>query len=61
MSAAQARRKVIHRAGLIDRMGNVSAKCFKRPKAIDLSVSSWTLLDHKVTCLKCLTAMGIKS
>ena len=45
--------KIYHRADKMDPDGNVSALCFKRPKAIDLSKASWTIRDEAVTCPKC--------
>ncbi len=42
-----------HRASKIRDDGRVSALCFKRPRAIDLQVASWTINAHLVTCLKC--------
>jgi hypothetical protein len=37
--------------------GHVSALCFKKPRAINLDVSIWTLRAESVTCLKCLKLM----
>jgi hypothetical protein len=47
------RRRVIHRAAKINEQGGVSARCFKRPRAIDLRRASWTIRDEAVTCPKC--------
>lgn len=43
----------IHRASKIRDDGRVSALCFKRPRAIDLQVASWTINGPLVTCEKC--------
>ena len=34
--------------------GAVSALCFKKPRAIDLKIASWTIRDEAVTCKQCL-------
>ena len=47
--------RLYHRADKISAKG-VSALCFKRPRAINMSVSSretWTTDDAAVTCPKC--------
>lgn len=46
-------RKVVHRAGLVNSRGGVSARCFKTPHPINLKIATWTLVDSKVTCPKC--------
>lgn len=38
--------------------GAVSALCFKRPRKIDLTRSSWTIRDEAVTCSKCLALLA---
>jgi hypothetical protein len=38
----------------------VSALCFKRPRAIDLRVATWTNRDEAVTCPKCLAILAAK-
>jgi len=48
------RPKPIHRAHLTAPDGRASAKCFVRPRAIDLSRATWTIRDEDVTCKKCL-------
>lgn len=45
--------RVYHRAHLIDDEGNVSALCFKKPRAIDMRLATWTNRDEAVTCKKC--------
>ena len=47
------RPKIYHKAKLIRGDGAVSALCFSRPRAIDLSKASWTNRDEAVTCEKC--------
>jgi len=49
--------KIIHRGLLLDKKGNVSALCFKRPKAISLKKASWTIRNEAVTCKKCLALL----
>ena len=53
-SVAFEQTKKVHRAGLVDPSGNVSARCFRHPRAILLSQASWTIRDDLVTCKKCL-------
>ena len=43
-----------HRGDKISEQGDVSALCFKRPRAIDMQRASWVLSDSGVTCAKCL-------
>lgn len=45
---------IIHRAGKVNERGDISAKCYKVPKAINLSKETWTLIDKNVTCPKCI-------
>jgi hypothetical protein len=47
------RQKDYHKAALIRDNGDVSALCFKRPRAIDLRLALWTTDDRAVTCPKC--------
>ena len=47
-------KKRYHKAHLIGAAGQVSALCFKHPRAIDLQRASWTIRDDAVTCPKCL-------
>jgi hypothetical protein len=50
--------KVVHRLKFVapegDHPGYVSALCYKSPRPIDLTTSSWTANDYKVTCRKCV-------
>jgi len=49
--------KIIHRAGQVSQVGDVSAVCYKRPRPIRLALETWTIVDNQVTCEKCLRAM----
>lgn len=55
---ARKKPKIYHMAGKIRPDGAVSAKCFTRPKPIDLRKASWTFLPEQVTCPKCLAMLG---
>lgn len=46
-------RKVYHMAAKIRPDGAVSALCYKRPRAINLRVATWTIRPEAVTCPKC--------
>jgi len=46
--------KKYHMADKIGLSGEVSAICFKKPRAINLKVATWTLRSEAVTCEKCL-------
>ena len=46
-------RKVYHFAALASRLGGVSALCFKKPRAINLKIASWTMRPESTTCSKC--------
>lgn len=43
----------IHMAHKVAPDGNISALCFRKPKAIDMQKASWTLAPEAVTCPKC--------
>lgn len=45
--------KVCHKARHVSDRGNVSALCYSKPRAINLSRASWTLRDEAVTCRRC--------
>lgn len=45
--------KIIHRAKFISPDGAVSPLCAKKPKAINLKVTTWTNRANAVTCEKC--------
>lgn len=46
--------KIYHLAGMVRADGAVSARCFKKPRPIDLAKVSWTFLPEQATCKKCL-------
>jgi hypothetical protein len=46
-------KKTYHMAAKINALGDVSALCFKAPRAIDLKRASWTNRPEAVTCPKC--------
>lgn len=46
--------KKYHKANKFASGGRVSALCFNRPRAINLSRALWTIRDEAVTCEKCL-------
>lgn len=46
--------KPIHLAKMIRDNGDVSPICAEKPRAINLSKSSWTNRKNAVTCRKCL-------
>ncbi len=50
--------KVYHMAHKLDANGNVSALCFKTPRAINMSRASWTVRIRAVTCPKCKAALA---
>lgn len=45
--------KVMHKADRVSISGKVSALCFKKPRAINLKLASWTNRDEAVTCKAC--------
>lgn len=49
--------KPVHMADKIRPDGAVSAKCYPRPRKIDLSRATWTLRPEAVTCAKCKAVM----
>jgi hypothetical protein len=57
MSSLKLKLKTYHRGDMINQRGGVSALCFVKPKAIDLSKATWTNRDEAVTCPKCLAIM----
>ncbi len=50
--------KKIHMAALFSQNGDVSPKCAKKPKPIDLGVETWTNRPEAVTCKKCRAALA---
>jgi hypothetical protein len=53
--------KPYHKGARMNQKGGVSALCFKKPRAINLSQASWTTKDEAVTCKKCLAILGAQS
>ena len=53
MTDVMPRAKRIHKAAQVNPSGQVSALCYKTPRAINLRRESWTLLDDAVTCKRC--------
>ena len=45
--------EIYHMASLVNPKGEISALCYKRPHAIDLSKACWTLCPEDVTCPRC--------
>ena len=52
--------KIYHRADKVNRNGGVSALCFAKPRAINLTRALWTLRDEAVTCKKCKLILAWK-
>lgn len=48
--------KTVHLAKLISETGAVSPLCARRPRALNLSKESWTIVNSGVTCERCITA-----
>lgn len=49
--------KTYHMAKAVTENGDVSALCYKHPRAINLRLTSWTIRPDAVTCPKCKKAM----
>lgn len=45
--------KVYHMAAKMNDRGEVSALCYKTPRAIDLAKASWVLEIDRATCPRC--------
>jgi len=45
--------RIYHRGTNVNRHGRVTALCFVRPRAIDMSRATWTIRDEAVTCPRC--------
>ncbi len=45
--------KIIHKAKLISRNGDVSPLCANKPRKLNLAKESWTNRNDAVTCEKC--------
>ena len=46
--------KIVHLGNKIRPDGAVSAKCYPKPRKIDMTRASWTSRDEEVTCPRCL-------
>ena len=53
--------KIYHKGHLVDKDGNVSPLCAKKPRKINLSKELWAFVDSSVTCKKCLKILQEKS
>lgn len=53
--------RVVHRGGWVNSKGQVSALCFKRPRAIDMKRATWVGHDDAVTCPKCVAVIAARS
>lgn len=52
--------KVYHIASKMNDAGEVSALCYKRPRAINLKRGqSWTLVPETATCPRCRKLAGV--
>ena len=47
-----------HMFDLVNHRGEVSALCFKKPRAINMKLASWTIAESAVTCRACLRGMA---
>lgn len=57
MSKTNPFEKVYHYGKHVNGNGDVSALCFKKPRAIDLRKALWTIRPAAVTCRRCLAAL----
>ena len=53
--------KIYHKASFVNPKGKVSALCYKRPRAINLSQAMWTTDVSAVTCKKCLLKLKLNA
>lgn len=47
-------------ASLVNPEGKVSALCYKKPRAINLSQALWTTDEKAATCKRCLLKLKLK-
>lgn len=59
--ATAASKRAVHMAGKIAEDGGVSARCFARPRKIDMSRETWTTDPAAVTCPGCKAKIGCAS
>jgi hypothetical protein len=52
--------KIVHKAKCVDREGNVSALCFRKPRVVDYSRENAVIVDANVTCPKCRAILDEK-
>ena len=52
-TAAKPQLRVAHMGQKVNALGDVSALCFVKPRAIDLKRATWTLREQTVSCPKC--------
>jgi hypothetical protein len=50
---AAAKVRLVHMAGMLNRNGEMSARCYKRPRPINLKRATWTTRLPAVTCPRC--------
>jgi hypothetical protein len=53
--------KIYHFAAKINANGDVSALCYKVPRAINLKITLWTNRPEAVTCQKCKRALAARA
>ena len=53
--------RIYHRGTKVNRNGKVTALCFARPRAIDMTRATWTISDDAVTCPKCKALLLARS
>ena len=56
--AATSPKRTVHMAGKIAEDGGVSARCFAKPRKIDMSRETWTTDPAAVTCPGCKAKIG---
>ena len=49
--------RIVHKAVKFAPNGDASALCSDRPKAINMRIATWVLLDEAVTCKRCLAKL----
>ena len=52
------KKRLVHMARRIRADGAVSAVCSPTPRAINLRVATWTLIDSDVTCARCIAILA---
>ena len=54
-------KKLYHFTAKINANGDVSALCYKVPRAINLKIALWTNRSEAVTCPKCKRALAART